>query len=394
MTTNDKTQSEGVPSPGAAIRVPRKMARIAVSRLPLSTRLDKAFRDRGIQVLGHLHGKTFEDFRGDWNFGAKTERELSEIVESVQNGRIGRPRLLGRKTGSPETHDQFEIPAHSRRVAVSTLDISPRLANALGRLQIRCLGDLVGCEPADFLSHVNFGERSLIELYRLEQRARAGEFNPEGAEVAGLRPVDIVPLLEALVGELEDRDGVIMQRRYGAASPAGQTLCQIGASLRLTRERIRQIVEKSLIILAKKGGPKLAHLVARMGADCDEAVCPLSPALLEAWLKGSKVRRKFNAAFYVRLLASLAPELPIWLDDPLFRPSNDATGEAGCAALEACLRKGSGKVLLKNGFTSLCRQREFKDLTPRAFLEAIRRSTTLSATFDRPDQPALCLRKA
>ena len=386
---NSKTSVQRVPPPGEVIRIPPKMAGIEISRLPLSTRLSKALRDHGIEVLGHLQGKTFEDFHAGWNFGAKTEQELKKVIQSAQIGRIGRAPILARRGGLLLDRDRFQIPAHSRHVAVSTLDISARLAGGLERMQIRRLGDLAGCVPADFLSHANFGRISLVELQALVRQAQSGQLNPSAAELDLLRPVDIVPLLDDLLGTLERRDAVILHRRLGASGNSGQSLHLVGTSLGLTRERIRQVIEESLDTMRKKGGPKFGRLIARIAADCDKNACPLSSALLEAWLRKLQVPRKFSVAFYVRLLAGLTPELPIWLDEPPLKGNDKETGEAVCAALTALLQEGSRAMLLKNAFASLRLQRKFKRLSLAAFVQAVRCSPTLSVDFSRPDKPVV-----
>ena len=370
------------------------MAGIAINRLTLSARLDKALREHGVETLGQLEGKSVEEFRAGWNFGLRTENELLDLVRTAQTGVSGPTLDCGSKAGLLLDRTLFEIPAHSRDVAVSTLDLSTRLAGALERLQIRRLGDLTGCEPDTFLSHANFGRVSLAELQDLVRRVQAGELNPDAAELDALRPVDLVPFLDGLVAGLKKRDGTIVRRRLGALGGPGETLHQVGISLGLTRERIRQVVGKCVRSLRKQGGPKLARLISRIAAACAQNVCPLTPALVQAWLERGRCQGQSDITFYVRLLAALAPELPVWLDAPWEGAPNGELGEAVCMALTARLSKGPRRLPLKQGYFSLRRQPRFKNLTPLAFLEAVRRSPVLSVTCARPESPVLRLRRS
>mgnify|MGYP001489607107 CR=1 FL=1 len=52
--------------------------------------------------------------------------------------------------------------------------------------------------------------------------------------------------LQNLLGQLDDKERVIIERRFGLGDYEAQTLAEIGADLNLSRERIRQIEEKAL----------------------------------------------------------------------------------------------------------------------------------------------------
>ncbi len=52
--------------------------------------------------------------------------------------------------------------------------------------------------------------------------------------------------LQSLLSQLDDKERVIIERRFGLGDREPQTLAEIGSDMRLSRERIRQIEERAL----------------------------------------------------------------------------------------------------------------------------------------------------
>jgi RNA polymerase primary sigma factor len=52
--------------------------------------------------------------------------------------------------------------------------------------------------------------------------------------------------LQTLLGQLDEKERVIIERRFGLGDRDAQTLAEIGADMHLSRERIRQIEERAL----------------------------------------------------------------------------------------------------------------------------------------------------
>lgn len=72
-------------------------------------------------------------------------------------------------------------------------------------------------------------------------------------EDTSLTPLDEVLIaqsfeeqLDSLLGQLDDKERFIVERRFGLGNHDAQTLAAIGSDLNLSRERIRQIEERAL----------------------------------------------------------------------------------------------------------------------------------------------------
>jgi RNA polymerase sigma factor (sigma-70 family) len=52
--------------------------------------------------------------------------------------------------------------------------------------------------------------------------------------------------LRTLLGQLDEKERLIIERRFGLGERDQQTLAEIGADMHLSRERIRQIEERAL----------------------------------------------------------------------------------------------------------------------------------------------------
>jgi RNA polymerase nonessential primary-like sigma factor len=57
--------------------------------------------------------------------------------------------------------------------------------------------------------------------------------------------------LQTLLSQLDEKERVIIERRFGLGDRDPQTLAEIGSDLHLSRERIRQIEERALLKLRR-----------------------------------------------------------------------------------------------------------------------------------------------
>jgi hypothetical protein len=61
------------------------------------------------------------------------------------------------------------------------------------------------------------------------------------------------------------------------------TLEQLGQQRGLTRERIRNMLDKVFTVIRKTFGPRIPRLLDLVRRRCFSDVCPLTPKLLKQW---------------------------------------------------------------------------------------------------------------
>jgi hypothetical protein len=123
---------------------------------------------------------------------------------------------------------------------------------------------------------------------------------------------DLVRTLDALITDLRGRNREILLLRLGGDGDQVPTLGEVGAKFRLTRERVRQILKRSVEQIGKRGGRRLRMYVEHVESACREKVCPLTPALLKTWLGNPPAASSLNLIFYIRLLAAVNPAISAW----------------------------------------------------------------------------------
>lgn len=103
-----------------------------------------------------------------------------------------------------------------------------------------------------------------------EDEEMAEEFIPDETiptpEREALRELFRQDLLE-LVGQLPDRDALVLRMRYGLEGTPPQTLAAIGKALGISRERVRQIEQRALSRLKKAWGKEELEFYRRLIAD-------------------------------------------------------------------------------------------------------------------------------
>ena len=100
--------------------------------------------------------------------------------------------------------------------------------------------DLLGATPTEISLNAPVGEEGDMRL-------------EEVIEDHSIMPSDDILIaqsfedqLQKLLGQLDDKERVIIERRFGLGDLEPQTLAEIGTDMNLSRERIRQIEERAL----------------------------------------------------------------------------------------------------------------------------------------------------
>lgn len=164
--------------------------------------------------------------------------------------------------------DHIEIPVWAKDWPLDTLPMTARTRSALvdKPVNAKTLADIQGCRYETLGLIPNFGKKSQEDLKALLVRIKSGEFGthalaegfPEVATVEGAVSF-IETYIKAAFSRLSAQDQSILEMRYGFGSHSTpHQLTAIADELGYSKERIRQIVENSIIPELQTGaGPKL-----------------------------------------------------------------------------------------------------------------------------------------
>jgi RNA polymerase primary sigma factor len=107
-------------------------------------------------------------------------------------------------------------------------------------MKVEEVRDLLGATPTEISLNAPIGEEGDM---RLEEVIEDHSIIPSDDILIAQSFED---QLQQLLGQLDDKERVIIERRFGLGDLEPQTLAEIGTDLNLSRERIRQIEERAL----------------------------------------------------------------------------------------------------------------------------------------------------
>jgi Sigma-70, region 4 len=268
----------------------------------MSVRLSGVLRRAGVRVLGDLQGRKVGDFALERNCGLKTLNELDSLARSAQSAAEKAP--TPESAPLPQNGAGFAIPESICQLQFHELPITGRLANIVRSIGARTLGDLKGRSPFELLQYQNCGKRTLREIQQLIERAISGEFGDPQIEDS-TAAVELLTLLEQGIAKLSPRENQFLLLRIGGDDLPCLSFAEIGRRCALTRARVHQIVAKALDTLRKNWGPRVPRLLEMIKRRCLSMGCPLTPALLEQWIRESSRNFRLPRKAQVRLIAAL-----------------------------------------------------------------------------------------
>lgn len=295
----------------------------------------------------------------------------------------------------PET---FDIPQAFKDFPLSSFSLSVRLTNVLDNLGFRQLGDLHEMSVAEFKATRHCGEKTVREIVSLIEKIREAETVEDftGLDViitpAELTLPQFIELVDKFWAEQKPMTGEILVGRFGGESEKTKTLEELAVERGLSRERIRQIATLALDNLEKLLGDAGKKLFDQIYQACIEAICPLTPQLVLAWLGKDASDFRFPIPFYVRILAEFAPQIPILPEGSFLqgKPSEPRAYKI-YRQTRMILARRSQPMPLKDVFETLKESAELKDLEREEFLKVFRYSKDFTLSFDVPDEPVIKL---
>jgi Sigma-70, region 4/Bacterial RNA polymerase, alpha chain C terminal domain len=375
------------------IFIPQEARGQPIAKFPISVRLAHVLQSKGIQLIGELHGLTFSGLAARRNCGQKTLQELSALVRTMQVGHQP-PKTTPAPTASTVRAQAgcFFVPTDGERLNPFELPMSRRLEHVLRSKGIARLGDLQRVPFSELLKVEGCGRKAIEELVRLLERAAAGEFQPSSEPFSPSETGELLRSVDTIVAKLPPRNQEILLLRFGATDNRAITLEEVGSTFKLTRERVRQIVERALPAMRKEGGPRLTAQLTGVAAICRKMVCPLTPALLSQWLGQDSSRHRFSFGFYVRLMTELNPEISGWPKGQEPSAAQHRRANTILTALQWVLEDGGPTLPFKRAFEITSGSARFRRLSVDEFLEAIKHSKLVVVQFPQPDQPHVRLR--
>jgi hypothetical protein len=385
--TENQTVHPASPAPvEESISLPSDTHDWPLERIELSVRLRGVLRRLGCKRLGDLHGLTWRQVAKTRNCGRKTLTELQSVVVA----RGGGEELCQASSATrPAGDDVIRLPDYARRLPLNALPQSVRLAGIFRSLQCCVLGDLEGRRLREIRDLKNCGRKTLRELERLLERARAGEFSYEaGGEAAPDLP-HLILALNLEIGSLPARESEILLARFGGTGQPPVTLEELGSAHGLTRERVRQIEEKVRGRLTRGFGPRGQQVLGAFVGRCLTECCPLTPEVLRHWMGAESGVCRFPLAFYVRLLGALSPSLPVWPDGQRGDYYRSERARQILHCLRAVVVASSPAVPLGSAFRQL--EAALPGVTAAEVLAALKHYEPLAVEVSSPGQPQLRL---
>ena len=286
----------------------------------------------------------------------------------------------------------YSVPRHVRELSISELPVSKRLQHLSEKISAKVLGDYDGLFPAQLLEYKNCGRRTVSELRRLIDRADSGEFHATRIAKNDAIP-ELLRLIESALPRLSPRDRDMVFFRFGLKGSEPETLEKIGRRYGFTRERIRQILEKSAAIIRTAWGPRIPRLLDVIRERCLSATLPLTPELLEKWVGDDAPKTKLTLAVQVRFIGLLDEAIPCWpAGHDGYGPTDKKTHalEAGLAEITY---EAGGRLSFPEAFAELKKRRGMASLTTGEFLKRLRHIRRLIIEFPQPDKPLLRVKR-
>jgi hypothetical protein len=375
------------------IQIPEALESFPIADCRFRRRIQKALAN--YKLLGELQGLKYDSlFDLDTPEGERSALSLANrldaLAQDAKERKTDWTKALSGKRASrtvddvpmvggpqPDALDWFMLDDLLKAAPAELDDLEVRLIphatciNAfLSRNKIKTIGDL---KAFDFTrSNWGLGRlklNSLIDLVRRAQDENRQADVTSASEAACLivKTVDTFMKLP----DREDANRMLRLRMCGEAEgDKPWTLERIGQSFKLTRERIRQIIDENQFPgLASFGGVRFNKALLRLGEACEKPLLPLTEARFAKWL--GNTARDYPLPFYLALAETLAPAdtLPVWVETPFYNYGNSQKVCQARRRLKSLRIKSGTPLTFDEVFAQL--RRRLPSLTKKVFFAAL-----------------------
>ena len=375
------------------IRIPEALVCLPVAACRFRRRTLKALAR--YRLLGELQGLEYARlFDLATSEGARAALALAHRLEALTQETAERKsawaRILAGRRGSRPADDALyvgglqpdpldwillgallqSIPARCDDLEVRLIPHAACINAFLSRNGIATIRQL---KAFDFIqSNWSLGRMKLNSLIDLVRRAQDDSLQTGVANEseAARMIVKTVDAFMKLPGK-GDVNRMLRLRMSGAtADDKPWTLEHIGRTFKLTRERIRQIIdENQLPGLANFGGLRLHKALLCLSDFCEAPIRPVTETRFAKWLGSTS--HDYPLSFYLALAEALAPAdtLPVWVETPYYNYGNNQRVIQARRRL-ATLRLEPGKPLAFDAVFNTLR-RKLPSLNRKIFLAAL-----------------------
>jgi hypothetical protein len=251
-----------------AIKLPETLVRFPIDALNLSVRSQHALKSHQIENLGQLVEMSDEALLGIRALGAKSLAEIRGTIAAILSSYDGielreidtaetanssQPRHLspGGWALPPYTNERLDSP-------VELLDLSVRPTNALKRLNLYTVRQLINHSKRELALAENMGRKSIDEISSKLIAYLSCDSNldgdPEKENSFTMQAKGAKEFIDKMLAVLPERQRSIIADRYGLWDGIAETLQDVGDKLGITRERVRQIEATGLKRIRRLNG--------------------------------------------------------------------------------------------------------------------------------------------
>lgn len=217
----------------------------SVHELDLSVRASNCLQKANIITIGELAYKTEKEMLRIKNFGKKS---LTEV--KVKLAKLGLRLNLKTDYSKLISDETLFGEADFLKQSIDVLDLSYRAQHWLKQNKIETIGTLIKKSATQLLNIRNLGRKSVREIKcKLAEYLESinSKVKEEPKVIIANNFYDaLVKIIEKVFSPLEDRTKEIMKLRYGLKDDHFHTLESIGNRFNITRERVRQIEQKTM----------------------------------------------------------------------------------------------------------------------------------------------------
>jgi len=283
---------------------------------------------------------------------------------------------------------KLSIPKSIRHLRVAELPGPVRLHSMFKSAGVRMLRDLNGRDLGELLEQRHCGLATITALQQLLQHALSGEFGESHVEQRDA-PEELVNLIETAIERLPAGDRRLLLQRVGAGGRTPLTLEQLAQQRGVTRERVRNMLDKIFGVLRKTFGPRIPRLLEMVRRRCLSIVCPLTPELLEQWVSGFQSRLRLSAKAHVKIIGALDESIPCWSEGQELWNNPDENARRLAAHVATIVRQAGGHLTVAQTYRQLKTQRRHRSLTVPQFLRLLRNARRIRMKFHKPEQPVI-----